>query len=337
MHRHENSKHSQWMGWTLGLCGLLDPLCKHYTFQKSWLCQRQAMKPNPLPQATKKPSRAPRKRNTLQCIAAIEGRSPGCICGEKIKNKKLKRLLKKLQNSNYSLRHTSKPWQWQPISQTQHVHGSPCGIPVIAWLSLTLPALLSRPFCRKISFPAEAKSHPGLADTFTALNHPPARPSAQGSRALLGEAWGGRCRQAQISLADRKVINSLIKPPRADRWALCSSPDLPASLPVWGTADRAAESISRGDSDTRDTRLGHICIPEAVPLRRCLGWSSPVQDKGSENLISSSMSDKRSIPFSHQWFFFPQHYSSAGLSNKGIFFSKKANASLKTSSAKQGK
>lgn len=54
MHRHENSIHSQWMGWTLGLCGLLHALGKHQAFQKPWLCQRQGTEPNPLLQASTK-------------------------------------------------------------------------------------------------------------------------------------------------------------------------------------------------------------------------------------------------------------------------------------------
>lgn len=138
----------------------------------------------------------------------------------------------------------------------------------------------------------------------------------------------------------------MLKPPRADRWALCSSLDLPASLPVWGTADRAARAFPGMTLRCRDTTLSHISIPEAAPL--CwlsqelpgvwIRWeSSPGQDKGDGNSISSLMSDKGSPPFCHHWFFFPQHYSSAVFFPTRQFFFLKANASLKTSSAKHGK
>lgn len=73
MHRHENSMHSQWMGWTLGLCGLLHALGKHQAFQKSWLCQRQTIEPNPLPQASTKTLQGTQKEKYLQCIALPSG------------------------------------------------------------------------------------------------------------------------------------------------------------------------------------------------------------------------------------------------------------------------
>lgn len=223
MHRHENSNYSQWMGWTLGLCRPLHALGKHHTFQKSWLCQRQTMKPNPLPQASTetKPPGCPEGEilcNALPCCWEVPERQiPRLhLWGEK--KKKIEEASKEdaaLKLSNYSLRHKPNHGNGSPSAKPNTCMGSPCGVPAIAWLSLTLPALLSRPFCRKISFTAQAKSHPGLADTLTALNHPPACPSgpgatlqAQGSRALPGEASGGRCRQAQISSADRKVINT---------------------------------------------------------------------------------------------------------------------------------
>lgn len=94
MHSHENSTQNvQWMGWTLGLCELLHALGKHHAFQNSWLCQRQAMKPNLLPQASRKTLQGTQKEKyfAMHCTAIgkyLTGRSPGCISGEKKKKKK---------------------------------------------------------------------------------------------------------------------------------------------------------------------------------------------------------------------------------------------------------
>ena len=71
-----------------------------------------------LPDQHKNPPAQPEREilcNALQCHWEIpEGfRFPGCMCAEKKKS-----LPKKLQNSHYRLRHTTKLLQWQPVSQS---------------------------------------------------------------------------------------------------------------------------------------------------------------------------------------------------------------------------
>lgn len=125
---------------------------------------------------------------------------------------------------------------------------------------------------------------------------------------------------------------------------MCFSLDLPASFLSGALLTELLRAFP-GMTARCQTPGCHIPIPEVAPLcwvsQEVPGvwtrWaSSPVQDKGSENAISSLMNDKGSPPFSHQWFFFLQHCSSAVFSNKGIFFFKKR-PMLKTSSTKQGK
>lgn len=134
-------------GWTLALCGLLHALGKHQAFQKPWLCQRQARKPNPLPQArTKTLQKVKYFAMHFSAVGKYQrGRSPGCICEKEKKRKlkkKLKRLLKKLQNSNYSLRYTTNHGSGSPSAKPNTCTAHPWH-PWITWLSLTLPALLS--------------------------------------------------------------------------------------------------------------------------------------------------------------------------------------------------
>lgn len=70
----------------------------------------------------------------------------------------------------------------KPSLAAQHVRGNMCvvsprGRHGIAWLSLTLPALLSQPLCRQIGFTAMAKNLPGLVDILVALNQHQSHPS----------------------------------------------------------------------------------------------------------------------------------------------------------------
>lgn len=117
-------------GWTLALCGLLHALGKHQAFQKPWLCQRQARKPNPLPQArTKTLQKVKYFAMHFSAVGKYQrGRSPGCIC-EKEKKKKIKKKIEEAPKEAAKLELQSQthnqPRQWQPISQTQHVHSSP--------------------------------------------------------------------------------------------------------------------------------------------------------------------------------------------------------------------
>lgn len=92
---------------------------------------------------------------------------------------------------------------------------SPRGRRAITCLLLTLTSLLSQPSHGQITF---AKSLPGLPDILTALNRPAlslltlgAAVQAGRQQRLCKEKAAGH-RHVQISLADRKVINTCTKP-----------------------------------------------------------------------------------------------------------------------------
>ena len=126
MHRHENSCYPTSSGWAghydcVGSCLLLanimlwkNPGCAKDKPRSPILSPRPAQKPT----STKTHQRNQRgKYCAMHCSAIgkyqrVSDSQVACV------EKKKKSLPKKLRNSHYRLRHTTKLLQWQPVSQS---------------------------------------------------------------------------------------------------------------------------------------------------------------------------------------------------------------------------